>query len=159
MRGFLPALVAAGAAVVACGSSGGTSGPPPKPCTAQMVPATVHLTVSGFSKCSCFNGTFTLTKESMIESPNGTTWASMPIMGCPGQTSPAYLKLSIDPNDFGIGITDQGSDPGSGDSDFAPVTGGTCSPFSLTGGGSRAGNINGFCQSNEDEFMTWSVTH
>ncbi|HTQ41442.1 MAG TPA: hypothetical protein VMI75_01720 [Polyangiaceae bacterium] len=122
-----------------------------------MVPATVHLTVSGFSKCSCFNGSFTLTKESQIQSPDGSEWASMPIMGCPGQTTPAYLKFSLDP--FGIGITDQGSDPGSGDSDLSPVTGGTCSPFNLSGGGSTAGNINSFCPGTEDLYMSWSVTN
>jgi hypothetical protein len=125
-----------------------------------MVPATVHLTVSGFSKCSCFNGTFTLTKESQIQDPTGTTWSSMPIMGCPGQTTTAYLKFSLDP--FGIGITDQGSDPGSGNSDLAPVTSGTCSPFHLNGQGSTAGNITSFCGGSteaEDLYMSWSVTN
>jgi hypothetical protein len=123
-----------------------------------MVPATVHLTVAGFSKCSCFNGTFTLTNATPVANPGSMVWSSMPIMGCSGQTTPAYLKFSIDPNNFGIGITDQGSDPGSGDSDFAPVTSGTCSPFDLGGGGSRAGNINSFCPGTEDLYMTWSVT-
>jgi hypothetical protein len=145
------------AGLAACGSNG-PSGPPPSPCTTAMVPATVHLTVSGFSKCSCFNGSFTLTKETQLGSPNGTEWSSMAIMGCPGQTTPAYLKFSIDPNSFGLGITDQGSDPGSGNSDFSPVTSGTCSPFDMSGGGSRAGNITSFCPSTEDLYMSWSVT-
>jgi hypothetical protein len=84
----------------------------------------------------------------------------MPIMGCPGQTTPAYLKFSVDPNSFGLGITDQGSDPGSGNSDFAPVTSGKCSPFDVSGGGSRAGNITSFCpRSTEDLYMSWSVTN
>jgi len=79
-------------------------------------------------------------------------------MGCPGQTMPAYLKFS-DPDEFGIGITDLGSDPGSGNSDFSPVTSGTCSPFHLSGGGSTAGNINSFCpRTTEDDYMSWSIT-
>jgi len=53
-------VLASLAGLAACGSNG-ASGPPPSPCTDAMVPATLHLTVSGFSKCSCFNGTFTLT--------------------------------------------------------------------------------------------------
>lgn len=123
-----------------------------------MVPATVHMTVSGFSSCSCFNGTFALTKESQIASPNGTEWSSAPIMGCPGQKVPAYLKFSIDTNSFGAGITDQGSDPGSGNGDFSPATGGTCSPLHVTGGRATAGNINSFCPGTEDFQMSWSVT-
>ena len=123
-----------------------------------MVPSTVHLTVSGFSSCTCFNGTFTLTQSNVPPNPTGV-WSSMPIMGCPGQKVPAYLKFSIDPNDFGIGITDQGSEPGSGDSDFAPATGGTCSPFHVNGGRSTAGNINTFCAGTEDLEMSWSITN
>ena len=73
------AMLAFFTGLAACGSNG-PSGPPPSPCTTSMVPATVHLTVSGFSKCSCFNGSFALTKESQIESPDGTEWSSMPIM-------------------------------------------------------------------------------
>lgn len=154
MRSPLAAL----AFLAACGSSG-SSGPPPSPCTDNMVPATLHLTVSGFSKCSCFNGTFTLTNPGTLPGNTAGVWTSMPIMGCPGQTQPAYLKFS-DPNDFGIGITDLGSDPGSGSSDFSPVTGGTCSPFHLGGGGSTAGNITEFCPgSNEDLYMSWSITN
>lgn len=143
--------------LAACGSNG-PSGPPPSPCTDSMVPATLHLTVSGFSKCSCFNGTFTLTNRIVYGNAGGSVWTSMPIMGCPGQTQPAYLKFS-DANEFGIGITDMGSDPGSGASDFSPVTSGTCSPFQLSGGRSTAGNINEFCPgSNEDLYMSWSIT-
>jgi hypothetical protein len=123
------------------------------------VPGTLHLTVSGFSKCSCFNGTFTLSNRVPVGNPSSPgVWSSMPIMGCPGQTTPAYLKFS-DPNEFGIGITDVGSDPGSGDSDFSPVTSGTCSPFHLSGGGSTAGNINSFCPGAEDLYMSWSITN
>jgi hypothetical protein len=125
-----------------------------------MVPPTVHLTVSGFSKCSCFNGTFALTNMTLPTNPASMVWSSMPIMGCPGQTTSAYLKFSIEPNNFGIGIADQGSDPGSGNSDFAPVTSGTCSPLHLSGGRSTAGNITSFCPgSPEDVYMSWSITN
>jgi hypothetical protein len=141
----------------ACGTNGG---PPPSPCSNSMVPTTVHLTISGFAKCSCFNGTFTLSNVTLPANPAGQVWSSMPIMGCLGQTTPAYLKFSIEPNNFGIGITDQRSDPGSGNSDFSPATSGTCSPFHVSGGGSTAGNITSFCPgSNEDLYMSWSVTN
>ena len=145
--------------LAACGSSG-PSGPPPSPCTGDMVPPTVHLSVSGFSRCSCFNGTFALTNPGTLPAnPTSQVWSSMPVMGCPGQTTPAYLKFSNDPNSFGIGITDMGSDPGSGNSDFAPVTSGTCSPLQLSGAGSRAGNITSFCPGTpEDLYMSWTVT-
>ncbi len=138
---------------LACGS-GTSSGPPPSPCASSQVPATVHLSVSGFDKCSCFNGTFTLTQASTAERQ---IWSSPAITGCPGQTEPAYLKLSVESGPFGIGICDQGSDPGSGNSDFSPVTGGSCSPFSLSGGASQAGNINSFCPGVEDLAMSWSA--
>jgi hypothetical protein len=141
---------------LACGS-GGSSGPPPSPCASSQVPSTVQLHVSGFDKCACFNGTFALTQATtgIIDEPQ--VWSSQPITGCPGQTDPAYLKLSVESGSFGIGICDQGSDPGSGNSDFSPVTGGSCSPFSLSGGGSRAGNINSFCPGVEDLYMSWSA--
>jgi hypothetical protein len=149
-------VLALATGLAACGSNG----PPPSPCTASAVPAALHLTVSGFTKCSCFNGTFTLTDLTTAGDPIVPgVWTSMPIMGCPGQTQPAYLKFS-DPSDFGIGITDVGSEPGSGSSDFSPVTSGTCSPFHLTGGASTAGNITEFCPgSNEDLYMSWSITN
>jgi hypothetical protein len=153
---FALALVSA---LAGCGSNG-SSGPAPSPCTSAMMPSTAHLTVSGFSRCSCFDGTFTLTKEGDVQSPTGDVWSSMPITGCPGQTTTAYLKFSNDPNDFGLGITDQGSDPGSGNSDFAPVTGDTCSPFHVSGGASTAGNITAFCPGTPEDFdMTWSITN
>ncbi len=72
--------------------------------------------------------------------------------------STAYLKFSIDPSAFGIGIADEESSPGSGESDFAPATGGTCSPLDVSGDGATTGNINAFCPGSEDEHMTWSVT-
>ncbi len=141
----------------ACGSSGGSSGPPPAPCASSQVPSTVHLTVSGFSKCTCFNGTFALVPETGFTTEPGI-WSSAPITGCPGQGEPAYLKLSVQSGSFGIGICDQGSDPGSGNGDFSPTTGGTCSPFSLSGGRATAGNINSFCPGAEDLEMSWSAT-
>jgi hypothetical protein len=120
------------------------------------VPSTVHLTVSGFAKCSCFNGSFTLTKEMVSGNPAADGWASPPITGCPGQTDTAYLKFSLAP--FGLGVADLNSEPGSGNSDFAPVASGTCSPFSVSGLGAENGNITAFCPSVEDESMVWSVT-
>lgn len=152
-------LALLGVSTAACGSSGngGSSGPAPGACTSAMVPSTVHLSVLGFSKCGCFNGTFALTKQADPQEPSGYLWSSPAITGCPGQMDTAYLKFSIDPKAFGIGITGQSDEPDFGNSDFAPATGGSCSPLRVTGGGSRAGNINAFCPGVEDEYMTWSV--
>lgn len=150
-------MAACPAWVLACGSSGSDGGPAPAPCTSAMVPPTVHLTVSGFQKCTCFNGIFPLTQSASGPVAEPDIWASAPIMGCPGQTEAAYLKFSIETNAFGIGIEDIGSDPGSGNGDFSPATGGACSPLSVRGGGSEAGNIDSFCPGNEDLYMSWSV--
>lgn len=161
LRFALSALASIGfvGTLAACGSSGGggASGPAPEPCTSGMLPDTVQLTVTGFQQCSCFNGTFALTRQTAPLTT--TTWASPPIMGCPGQSQTAYLEFSIAPNAFGVGVAAQGSDPGSGDSDFSPTRSGTCSPLSLNGGGSVAGNITSFCHGNdnEDEYFSWSL--
>lgn len=121
------------------------------PCPASAFPQTIHLTVSGFVNCSCFNGTFTLTQQS------STLWASDPITGCPGQNAPSYLKFSSD-HEFGIGITDKTSSPGSGDSNFSCATAAACSPLAVSGQASRAGNITGDCSSaSEDLKMSWSL--
>jgi hypothetical protein len=144
------------------------------PCSLSTVPSTLQLTVSGFVQCTCFNGTFTLT-EQPNNGPNPPVWASPPITGCPGQHATAYLKFSetaltsydsasgdfIVSAELGIGITDQTSDPGSGNSDYAPVTQlSSCSAgsFSVSGGGSQAGNITDFCPGIEDMNMKWSLT-
>jgi len=129
-------------------SSGSSSG------SCATLPSTLRLTVSGFVTCSCFNGGFVLSAET--SDPTEEVWSSTPITGCPGQTDPAYLKFSLDPT--GLGITDESSDPGSGNSDYAPAESGTCSPFAYSGLGSQAGNITAFCPGTEDEQMTWSVT-
>ena len=116
----------------------------------------MHLTVSGFVTCACFNGSFSLTRETdALDS-----WASAPITGCPGQTDDAYLKMSFAAGAFGFGITGQDSEPGSGNSDFSPVGSGTCSPLALSGAGPQAGNIEAFCPGVESvhEDIAWSVT-
>jgi hypothetical protein len=116
------------------------------------VPATLEVTVSGFVQCTCLNGTFTLTRTKMGE------WSSQAIVGCPGQADPAFVKFVTLSGSAGLGITDTTSDPGSGNSDFAPVGNLACSPFSVQGGGSESGNINAFCPGTEDEQMRWTVT-
>jgi hypothetical protein len=133
-----------------CASNGCTSQPQ---CTTPPLPSTLHLTVTGFVKCACFNGTFALTQESGQEE-----WTSAAITGCPGQTGPAYLKFIDQASLVGIGITDATSDPGSGDSDYAPASSATCSPLAISGGGSQAGNIGGFCAGVEDESMSWTLS-
>jgi len=120
-------------------------------CPDVSVPTKLTATVSGFSECTCLNGVFTLTQTSDGE------WSSAAIVGCPGQTDPAYVKFTTSVSAPGLGITDMTSDPGSGNSDFAPVTTLSCAPFSVTGGGSQAGNINAFCPGSEDEQMRWTV--
>lgn len=112
---------------------------------------TLELMVSGFVTCTCFDGVFELNRVKSNE------WASRPIHGCPGQTTTAFLKFSTG-TELGLGVTDETSDPGSGNSDFAPATRETCSPFSISGGGSQAGNINAFCPGTEDENMKWTLT-
>jgi hypothetical protein len=143
----------------------------PIPCATASAASTLHLTVSGFVTCTCFNGTFTLTKAADSED-QPPVWSSPAITGCPGQETTAYLKLSDSLSDsydstlnayvvhseLGVGITDDSSEPGSGNSDFAPATDVTCSPFAVSGGGSEAGNIDSFCPGTEDENMKWSVT-
>jgi hypothetical protein len=109
--------------------------------------------------CRCFNGTFPLTK---MASQN--VWSSPAINGCPGQTDTAFLELASDirvgsatQGGFGFGVAAAGSVPGSGNSDLAVPIAVTCSPFTASGGGSQAGNINAFCPGVEDEQMRWSV--
>jgi hypothetical protein len=154
----------------ACGSSSASTATVPE-CPGTTLPSTLQVTVSGFVTCKCFNGTFKLTE-------NGTgLWSSAAITGCPGQTQTAYLKLStaqaaIGGSDglnggaspdagpyanIGFGITDSESTPGYGNSDLSVPTSVTCSPLSIRGGGSRAGNLTSFCPSTEDENMTWSI--
>lgn len=155
---------------IACGSSSPSPVTVPE-CPGTTLPSTLQVTVSGFVTCKCFNGTFTLT-----ESGTGV-WSSPAINGCPGQKQTAYLKLSASqmatgggdglnggasPDagpyaNIGFGITDSSSTPGYGNSDLAVPTSVTCSPLSIRGGGSRAGNITSFCPSAEDENMTWSI--
>jgi hypothetical protein len=154
----------------ACGSSSPSPTTVPE-CPGTTLPSTLQVTVSGFDTCKCFDGTFTLT-----ESGTGV-WSSAAINGCPGQTKAAYVKLSAPQMasgggdglnggasadagpyaNIGFGITDSTSTPGFGNSDLAVPTSVTCSPLSIRGGGARAGNINAFCPSTEDENMTWSV--
>jgi hypothetical protein len=161
---LVPAL-ASWVLLVSCGSSGGSSGgtssaagPPPSACATSAIPSTVILTVTGLMKCSCFNCTFVLTEQGEADgATGGAIWSSLPITGCPAQGAPAYFKFATDP--FGIGIADEESRPDLGNSDFAPVMGGTCSPFELRGRGSTTGNINSFCQSNEDATMSWTLTN
>jgi hypothetical protein len=140
------------------------------PCPLASLPSTLHLTVSGFTTCTCFNGTVTLT-EQPASGDNPPVWSSPAITGCPGQQDTAYLKFSstftgyYDPatgeyvaaSELGIGITDQGSDPDDGNSDYSPATSITCSPFAASGGGSTAGNIDSFCPGVEDEGMKWTI--
>jgi hypothetical protein len=141
------------------------------PCPLASLPSTLHLTVSGFTTCTCFNGTFTLTQAAAAGGDNPPVWSSQPITGCPGQQDTAYLKFSstftgyYDPADgdyvvgseLGIGITDQESDPDDGNSDYSPATSVACSPFAASGGGSTAGNIDSFCPGVEDEGMKWTL--
>jgi hypothetical protein len=194
-------LLAASLATSACGSSGGSGSgsgngsssgsssgsgsgsggvSPPfaeggvavaPPCPLTGLPSTLHLTVSGFTTCTCFNGTFTLTGAAASGGDNPPVWSSPPITGCPGQQDTAYLKFSstltgaYDPANgdyvagaqLGIGITDQESDPDDGNSDYSPATSVTCSPFAASGGGSTAGNIDSFCPGVEDEGMKWTL--
>ncbi|HEY1694341.1 MAG TPA: hypothetical protein VGG39_19365 [Polyangiaceae bacterium] len=133
-----------------CASNGCTSAPQ---CTSPALPSTLHLTVTGLAGCPCLNGTFTLTQSGSQEE-----WASAAITGCPGQTGPAYVKFIDQDSLVGIGFTNATSDPGSGDSDYAPASSATCSPLSITGGGSQAGNIGGFCSAGDDESMSWTLT-
>jgi hypothetical protein len=160
----LPLAVCA-SLLAGCGGSGSTgSSQTLAQCqdAGAALPATLHLTVSGFSTCTCFNGTFTLTQEQ----GQPADWTSQAITGCPGQQDTAYLKFADDVEvgsnppelESGLGITDQTSDPGSGNSDFAPTQSVTCSPLSIHGGGSQAGNINAFCPGAEDENMSWTLT-
>jgi hypothetical protein len=159
----------------ACGSSSGASSSggssSVSECPDVTVPSTLKVTVTGFVTCTCFNGSFTLT-----ESTPGL-WSSPAIRGCPGQTTTAYLKFTNAPatgdgldgvtpgfdagttyGDLGFGIADAISTPGGGNSDLAVATGYTCSPFSVHGGGSKAGNTTAFCPSSEDERMAWVIT-
>jgi hypothetical protein len=167
----LPALALLAALALACNSGGATSSMIPQ-CPGLSLPTALTLTVSGFTTCTCLNGTFPL-----LQSTTGL-WSSGSITGCPGQTQTAYFKLladqsTISGNDglsggaaadagpdanVGIGITDAQSMPGSGDSDLSVATALTCSPFTVHGSGSRAGNINGFCSGGEDGAMVWSIT-
>jgi hypothetical protein len=158
--------------MVATADCGSSSSPPSSSiteCPGVTVPATLTLTVSGYASCTCFNGQFTLTEA------NGE-WSSAPITGCPGQSKTAYFKFTTHPgtgdgvnggtpgvdagatyDDLALGVTDANSIPGSGNSDLAPATAYTCSPLSIRGAGSRAGNITAFCPSAEDENMTWVI--
>jgi hypothetical protein len=134
-----------------CAGNGCTSQPQ---CTTPALPSTLHLTVTGLSKCSCFNGTFAMTQSEV----GHEEWASAAITGCAGQNGTAYLKFIDQDSLVGIGITDATSDPGSGNSDYAPASSATCSPLSIAGGGSQAGNINAFCPGTEDENLSWTLT-
>jgi len=161
------------------GSGSGGVGPPftdggvavATPCPLASLPSTLHLTVSGFTTCACFDGTFTLTEQTGAGGDNPPVWASPPITGCPGQQDTAYLKFSstytgyYDPTDgdyvveaeLGIGITDATSGPGNGNSDYSPATSVACSPFAAGGDGSTAGNIDSFCPGIEDLSMKWTL--
>jgi hypothetical protein len=127
------------------------------------VPNQLHLTVTGFVNCGCFDGSFVLTRVATMYGHD--VWSSPAITGCPGQTDPAFLELASGVQvgsgvpAFGFGIAAAGSVPGSGNSDLAVPTSVTCSPFAARGGGSEAGNINAFCPGIEDEQMTWSITN
>lgn len=134
------------------GVCGGATVTPPQ-CGGAAIAANLRLALSGFDKCSCFNGTFTLTRG------NDGIWASAPIHGCPGQTTPAYLKLRTWEGGSAFGITDECSIPGAGWSDYSPATSMECAPFQAEGGRSVAGNINPFCPGSEDAAnMVWRVT-
>jgi hypothetical protein len=149
--------------VTTCGSSPADAGHLPwLPCILNTVPSTAYLTVSGFSTCSCFNGTFALTQE---PAPNGTLWTSQPITGCPGQANPAYFKFwhlgvntttGVEPEV--VGITDVSSTPGSANTDESFASGGTCSPLWLTGSGTTVGNDLAFCSASEDKNMSWTLS-
>ena len=152
-------LAAVGLAVFVGCTGGGGTGPAATPNTsdagdtAVCAPDTIHLTISGFTTCSCFNGTFTLTTSGPGE------WSSPPINGCPNQREPAFLKFVVGALGARLGIADATSVPGSGNSDDAPTTTYTCTPtFAAAGGGATAGNITDFCPSTEDEQMSWSLT-
>jgi hypothetical protein len=141
------------------------------PCASANVPSTLRLTATGFTTCVCFNGAFALTRAAG-SSQQPPSWSSPAITGCPGQQDTAYFKLSAslseeyDPSnesyvvhaELGLGITDEGSEPGSGNSDFAPATNVSCAPFAVHGAGSQAGNISAFCPGVEDESMQWSIS-
>ncbi len=169
----LPCLLLFGA--VACGSSSGSpsssSSSSVSECPGVTVPSSLKVIVSGYVTCTCLNGQFTLTESS------AGIWSSPAISGCPGQKTTAYLKFTNSPAsgdgldgmnggaeagttyaDLGFGVTDARSIPGGGNSDLALATGYSCSPFSVHGAGSKAGNITTVCPSAEDERMEWVIT-
>jgi hypothetical protein len=122
-------------------------------CRSTGLPDTLQLIVSGFTTCTCLNGAFTLTRAN----PNESIWSTPQIDGCPGQTTPAFLKLSA--RGFALGVTDDASAPGSGRSNLSRSESVICSPFAVQGEGSAAGSIGGFCSAaGEAAKMKWQVT-
>jgi hypothetical protein len=170
MRSF-PGWILVAVTTAACSSN--SSAPPAgiPQCPELTLPATLHLTVSGYTTCTCLDGSFTLTEASSGE------WVSPAIEGCQGQKTTAFFKLTAaesaipvtdglnggaspdagSDTNVALGVTDAASAPGSGNSDFAVATSITCAPLSIRGGGSRAGNITTVCPSAEDEQMVWAI--
>jgi hypothetical protein len=108
------------------------------------------VTVSGFTICSCFNGTFTLTKDATTGH-----WISPPITGCPGEVAanaPWYIAFTgVD-----LVVHDQYSE-GQGASS-CPIAF-DCAPFQASGGRIVAGNINTSCSdSGEVDNMRWTIS-
>lgn len=125
-------------------------------CDSSQVPETLKATVSGFVKCSCFNGTFTMSRGA------DGIWASAPITGCPGQTEDLYFKFNASPTpqepNVGFAISNQASVPGVVGADCADVTQANCGPFQVSGGGSCVTSVTDFCGPGEDYAMTWTIT-
>jgi hypothetical protein len=113
------------------------------------LPTTLSVTISsvssgGVAVCSCFKGTFALTKDAAGD------WSSGPIAGC---VPTGYIKLRADANAFGI--TNQTSSPGSGASSLFSMTGSIC-PLNLTGGSIAAGSWS--CADGGISNLTFTIT-
>jgi hypothetical protein len=111
------------------------------------MPSTVHVAISGFTTCTCLNGTFALVYDNAENQAN--LWKSAALEGCAAQT---FVRFIDDPSSPQLAITNT-----DGQGDSADATNATCSPLAITGGGSMTGDIDFVCPQPEDANMTWTI--
>lgn len=160
------ACVVSGAEAASSGNSsaggGGVSGGiVTSLCPDNPLPTTLYATISGFTTCTCFNGSFALDyAPGVFGGVSYPTWVSASITGCPGQTKAAFIQFGeATDGTWKLQIGDSGGVVGTGDVGVSNLVSVTCMPFVASGSGNSAGNILDFCSDGLDlNNIHWTVT-